>query len=151
MTHPDMLAILYAEDDPDDRLLAEMAHRESGAVNQLAVVADGEEAIEYLRRTGRHADRAGSPQAGIILLDLNMPGIDGRETLRIIRADPALRRIPVVIMTTSAAATDIAASYDAGANSYIVKPSSFASFVRLFDKLCTYWFSVNSLSNEAPQ
>jgi CheY-like chemotaxis protein len=148
MTNSSQLAVLCAEDDPDDRLLAEMAHRESGAVNPLVFVADGEEALEYLRRTDRHADRADPRQPGIILLDLNMPGIDGRETLRTIRADPALRRIPVVILTTSSAQEDIAASYDAGANSYIVKPSAFSSLVQLFDRLCGYWFEIGSLADE---
>jgi CheY-like chemotaxis protein len=130
-------------------LLAEMAHRESGVVVPLAFVADGEEALEYLRRTGRHADRRVTPRPGIILLDLNMPGIDGRQTLGIIRADAALRRIPVVILTTSAAGADISASYDAGANSYIVKPSAFAGLVQLFERLAGYWFDVNALPNEA--
>ncbi|MDQ2941038.1 MAG: response regulator [Chloroflexota bacterium] len=148
MSNPTAPAILYAEDDPDDRLLAEMAHRESGAVNLLVFVADGEEALEYLRRSGRHADRAGAPQPGVILLDLNMPGIDGRETLRIIKADPVLRRIPVVILTTSTAQDDIATSYDAGTNSYIVKPSAFATLVQLFDRLCSYWFEIGSLAQE---
>jgi CheY-like chemotaxis protein len=148
MTSSSPLAVLCAEDDPDDRLLAEMAHRESGAVNPLVFVADGEEALEYLRRTDRHVDRADTRQPGIILLDLNMPGIDGRETLRTIRADPALRRIPVVILTTSSAQEDIAASYDAGANSYIVKPSAFSSLVQLFDRLCGYWFEIGSLADE---
>jgi CheY-like chemotaxis protein len=142
------LAVLYVEDDADDRLLAEMAHRESGAVNPLVFVADGEEALEYLRRSGRHADRASSIQPGIILLDLNMPGIDGRETLRIIKADPVLQRIPVVILTTSTAQDDVAASYDARANSYIVKPSAFSSLVQLFDQLCSYWFEINSIAQE---
>lgn len=140
------LTILYAEDDPDDRLLAEMAHRESGAVNTLVFVGDGEEAVEYLRQTGRHADRAGSAKPGIVLLDLNMPGIDGRETLRIIRADPVFHRIPVVILTTSTAQDDIASSYDAGANSYIVKPRGYGGLVHLFDRLCGYWFEVNALA-----
>ncbi len=148
MTRSSPLVVLCAEDDPDDRLLAEMAHRESGAVNPLVFVADGKEALEYLRRTDRHVDRADPRQPGIILLDLNMPGIDGRETLRTIRADPALRRIPVVILTTSSAQEDIAASYDAGANSYIVKPSAFSSLVRLFERLCGYWFDIGSLANE---
>ena len=94
--------ILCVEDDPDDRLLAEMAHRDSGVLHPLAFVADGNEALEYLRRVGRHANRAGA-QPGIILLDLNMPGTDGRETLVVVKADPALRRIPVVILTTSSA------------------------------------------------
>jgi CheY-like chemotaxis protein len=142
------LSVLYAEDDPDDRLLAEMAHRDGGAVNPLVFVGDGEEALEYLRHTGRYSDRAGLPQPGIILLDLNMPGIDGRETLQTIRADPLLRRIPVVILTTSAAEVDIALSYEAGANSYIVKPSAFASLVHVFERLCSYWFEIGSLARE---
>jgi CheY-like chemotaxis protein len=148
MTKPTTLAILYAEDDPDDRLLAEMAHRESTAIQPLVFVADGEEALEYLRGTGRHADHTAAPQPGIILLDLNMPGIGGRETLRVIKADPNLRRIPVVILTTSAAEVDIAASYDGGANSYIVKPSAFANLVQLFDHLCAYWFGINSIARD---
>ncbi len=140
--------ILCVEDDPDDRLLVEMAHRESGVVNPLAFVADGDEALEYLRRSGRHASRADENQPGIILLDLNMPGTDGRETLVIVKADPALRRIPVIVLTTSSAPRDIAASYDNGANSYIVKPTAFAGLVRLFERLCDYWFESGSLPPE---
>jgi CheY-like chemotaxis protein len=142
------LAILYAEDDPDDRLLAEIAHRESGAANPLVFVGNGEEALEYLRRTGRHADRRSLASPGVVLLDLNMPGIDGRETLRIIRADPQLRRIPVVILTTSTAEDDIAASYDAGANAYIVKPRAFGNLVHIFRSLSTFWFDVSSLAKD---
>jgi CheY-like chemotaxis protein len=148
MNIPIAPVVLYAEDDPDDRLLAEMAYRESGAANPLVLVADGEEALEYLRRAGRHVDRPHWPQAGIVLLDLNMPGIDGRETLRIIRADPRLRRIPVVILTTSAAEVDIAASFDAGANSYIVKPTAYSGLVHLFDRVCDYWFRIGSIAQE---
>jgi two-component system response regulator len=144
-------AILYAEDDPDDRLLAEMAHRDSGADNPLVFVGDGVEALEYLRCTGRYADRAGARQPGIILLDLNMPAMGGLETLGIMRADPVLRRIPVVILTTSVAVEDIAASYDAGANSYIVKPSAFASLVQIFESLSRYWFGIGSLALEVPR
>ena len=141
--------ILCVEDDPDDRLLVEMAHRDSGVVNPLAFVSDGDEALEYLRRVGRHANRAGSGQPGIILLDLNMPGTDGRETLVVMKADPALRRIPVVILTTSSAERDIATSYDQGANSYIVKPTAFTGLVHLFERLCDYWFEIGSLPREA--
>lgn len=148
MSHPTAAAILYAEDDPDDRLLAEMAHRESGAVNPLVFVNDGEEALEYLRQTGRHAARAGLAQPGIIILDLNMPGIGGRETLAVIRANPLLRRIPVVILTTSTAEAHIAGAYDSGANSYIVKPSAFSSLVHVFDGLCDYWFEISSIADE---
>jgi two-component system response regulator len=149
MNAPASLTILYAEDDPDDRLLAEMAHRESGAAIPLVFVADGEEALEYLRRTGRHAHRTDALQPGIILLDLNMPRLDGSETVRIIKADPDLRRIPVVMLTTSAAALDIARSYDAGANSYIVKPSAFGSMVHVFGCLFDYWFGVSSFARES--
>jgi two-component system response regulator len=144
-------SILYAEDDPDDRLLAAMAHRESGVANPLVFVGDGEEALECLRLTGRHADRTDLPRPAIVVLDLNMPGIDGRETLRIIRADPAIRRIPVIILTTSTAADDIAASYDAGANAYIVKPTAFNDLVRIISTLATFWFDVSSLAKESPK
>jgi two-component system response regulator len=141
-------AILYAEDDPDDRLLAEMAHRESGVATPLAFVWDGQEAVEYLRGVARHDHRAALIQPGIVVLDLNMPRMGGIETLQIIKADPALRRIPVVILTTSTARDDIAASYDAGANSYIVKPSAFSSLVQLFERLCAYWFETGSIAQE---
>lgn len=142
MIDADSLVFLYAEDDPDDRLLADMAHRESESASRLAFVGDGEEALEYLRRTGRYADRAhGAP--AVVLLDLNMPGIDGRETLRIIRADPGLRNIPVVILTTSAAADDIEASHEAGADAYIVKPRDFAGLVRIFTTLSSFQFDIS--------
>ncbi len=149
MSNPASLAILYAEDDPDDRLLAEIAHRESRIVNPLVFVADGEQALDYLRRSGRYSDRADTSHTGIVLLDLNMPGMGGRETLNQIKADLALRRTPVVILTTSSAQVDITASYDAGANSYIVKPSAFGNLVHLFESLSSYWFELNSLSREA--
>ena len=148
MKRPQPSVVLYAEDDPDDRLLAEMAHRNSGATTPLVFVADGSEALEYLRGTGRHADRAGEPRPSIVLLDLNMPAMGGLETLGIIRADPLLRRMPVVILTTSGAVEDIDRSYDAGANSYVVKPSAFASLVQLFDGLYAFWFKVSSLPRE---
>jgi CheY-like chemotaxis protein len=142
------LAVLYAEDDPDDRLLAQIAHRESGVVNPLVFVANGEEALDYLRHSGQYAGRTDALEPGIVLLDLNMPGIGGRETLNLIKADRALRRIPVVILTTSSAQVDIAAAYDAGANSYIVKPSAFGSLVHLFDGLSAYWFDLNALARD---
>lgn len=141
-------AFLYAEDDPDDRLLAEMAHRESGVRNPLVFVADGQEALDWLRRESRHTDRNDLPRPGIVLLDLNMPGIDGRETIRLIRADERIRRIPAVILTTSAAEADIRASYEAGANAYIVKPIAFGDLVRIFSSLATFWFDISSLARE---
>jgi CheY-like chemotaxis protein len=148
MNRPTTETILYAEDDPDDRLLAEMAHRDSGVVNPLVFVGDGEEALEYLRCTGRHADRAGGSQPGIVLLDLNMPGMGGLKILRTMKTDSLLRRIPVLILTTSASAKDIAACYDAGANSYTIKPATSAGFVAFFELLCRYWFGTVSLELE---
>jgi two-component system response regulator len=144
MSQPGGLAILYAEDDPDDRLLAEMAHRDSRVASPLVFVADGDETMEYLRRAGRHADPTGWLEPGMVLLDLNMPGTDGLDTLRAVRADHALRRIPVVILTTSTAQADIAACYEAGASSYIIKPSAFGDLVRLFSRVCDYWFDLSS-------
>lgn len=148
MKDPVERLVLYAENDPDDQLLAKMAHRDSGAANPLVIVGGGAEAIEFLRQTGRHTDRKGSARPGIVVLDLNMPGMGGLETLRIIKADPRLRRIPVVILSTSTARSDIASSYDAGANSYIVKPSAFSNLADLFDRLCRYWFEIGSLAPE---
>lgn len=151
MIDPPAPAFLYAEDDPDDRLLAEMAHRQSGVPNPIVFVGDGEEALECLRLIGRYADRPDLPRPGIVLLDLNMPGIGGRETLRIIRADPAIRRIPVIILTTSTADDDIAASYEAGANAYVVKPTAYTDLVHIFTTLAAFWFTVTSLAKEIPQ
>lgn len=148
MTNPDELAILYADDDPDDRLLAEVAHAESGTNHPLIFVHDGGEALEYLRRTGRYASRPMEPMTGLVLLDLNMPGTGGLAALGMIRADPAIGLMPVVIMTTSSARVDIFASYAAGANSYIVKPSSFPSLVQVFECLSHYWFRLSSLALE---
>ena len=148
MNGPTTPTILYAEDDRDDRLLAEMAHRDSGVINPLVFVGGGREALEYLRRTGRHADRVGAPQPAIVLLDLHMPGMSGLETLRAIKTDVLLRRIPVLILTSSTSAEDIAACYDAGANSYTIKPATSAGFAAFFELLCRYWFGTVSLGLE---
>jgi CheY-like chemotaxis protein len=141
--------LLYAEDDPDDRLLAQMAHRESGAAGVLTFVGDGEEALEYLHRTGRYTKRADQAQPAVVILDLNMPGIDGREALRMIRADRHLRHIPVVILTTSAAHDDIGASSEAGADGYIVKPRDFAGLVHIFKTLSTFSSNLDSVAKDA--
>ena len=150
MSDPSALAVLYAEDDPDDRLLADMACHDCGAANPVVFVENGIEALEYLRHTGRHSRQAGWLQPGLVLLDLNMPGMGGIETTRIVRADPSLRHMPVVMLTTSAAPEDIAASYDAGASSYIIKPKAFATLVHIFERLCGYWFDVNTLAPHDP-
>jgi CheY-like chemotaxis protein len=108
-------------------------------LNELRCVEDGEELMDYLRRQGRYADPEQSPRPGLVLLDLNMPRKDGREALREIKSDPELRRIPIVVMTTSKAEEDIFRSYDLGANSYISKPVTFEALVELMKVLGRYW------------
>src|SRR6185369_841511 len=113
--------LLLADDDPDDREMTRIAFNKVPFPIQLYTVGDGEELLEFLRHTGKFAPPALSPTPGLILLDLNMPRKDGREALMEIKADRALRRIPVVVMTTSTAETDIFRTYDLGSNSYISK------------------------------
>ena len=139
MTAGKPIMILMAEDDADDRLLVKDALEESRVLNELRFVEDGEELLEYLRQEGRYADPATSPRPGLVLLDLNMPRKDGREALQEIKADPNLRRIPVVVMTTSKAEEDIFRSYDSGASSYITKPVTFERLVDLMKTLGHYW------------
>jgi two-component system response regulator len=133
------ITILLAEDDADDRLLVREALSEGRVLNELRCVEDGEELLDYLRRRGRYADPETSPRPGLVLLDLNMPRKDGREALREIKGDPDLKRIPVVVMTTSKAEEDIVRSYDLGANSYVTKPVTFERLVELMKVLGRYW------------
>ncbi len=136
--------ILMADDDPDDQLLAREALAESRLCNELRFVRDGVELMAYLQNAGRYAD-AEHPKPGLILLDLNMPRMDGREALRLIRADPALRAIPIVAMTTSKAHEDVVRSYELGVNSFIRKPVSFAGMVDVMRALGNYWFEIVEL------
>ena len=137
--------ILMADDDDDDRLLAVDALKESKVAGQLEFVANGEELLDYLCHRGKFAHRCGAPRPGLILLDLNMPRMDGREALREIKADPELRRIPVVVLTTSKADTDVGAIYDLGANSFISKPFQFDALVDVMKALGQYWFQTVEL------
>lgn len=139
------MAILCADDDADDRMLLRDALKQSKLANPLHFVEDGEELMSYLRHEDRYADPATAPRPGVILLDLNMPRKDGREALAEIKADPTLRTIPVVVLTTSAAELDILRSYDVGANSYIVKPVSFEDLVQVLRGLGRYWFEIVEL------
>lgn len=134
-----MLTILMADDDADDRLLAREAMHESRVLNELYFVEDGVQLLRYLRGEDEYADRELHPMPGLILLDLNMPKMDGREALAQIKADPELRRIPVVILTTSKAEEDMAKGYDLGAASYIAKPVTFDALVELMRTLGKYW------------
>ena len=137
------IKILLAEDDPDDRLLLQEALQEGRLANELTCVEDGEELLDYLHQRGKWA--GGAPRPGLILLDLNMPKLDGREALRAIKADPSLRQIPVVVLTTSKAEEDVLRSYDLGANSFITKPVTFQSMVDLMRVLGRYWLEIVEL------
>ncbi|MBV7339190.1 response regulator [Chloroflexi bacterium TSY] len=138
------ILILIAEDDPDDRLLAQEALHESRLANEVCFVEDGEELMDYLHNRGTYAD-AMAPRPGLILLDLNMPRKDGREALAEIKQSPDLRRIPVVVMTTSRAEEDILRSYDLGVSSFIVKPVTFEGLVKVMQTLGKYWFEIVEL------
>jgi CheY-like chemotaxis protein len=142
------ITILMADDDPDDRLLAAEALRASRVANDLRFVEDGEQLLDYLHRRGRWADPAESPRPGVVLLDLNMPRMDGREALAAIKGDAALRRIPVVVLTTSRAEEDVLRSYDLGANSFITKPVTFAGLVDAMRVLGRYWIEIVELPQE---
>lgn len=140
-----MITIVLADDDPDDRQLTEEAFSENRLVNQLHCVEDGEQLMDYLHRRGQYQQLREEALPGLILLDLNMPRKDGREALKEIKADPSLRRIPIVILTTSKAEEDIIRSYDLGVNSYVTKPVTFKSLVELVKVLGRYWFEVVEL------
>lgn len=133
--------ILMADDDPDDRQLAADALTEARLANPLVFVEDGEELLEYLHATGRYADQPPTRPA-VILLDLNMPRMDGREALEQIKADPSLRKIPVVVLTTSAEEEDIVGSYDLGVAGYVTKPVTFLELVEVMRGIGDYWFEI---------
>lgn len=141
------VTILMAEDDPDDQLLAREALAESQLANDLQIVENGEQLLDYLYRRNHYAD-ASAPRPGVILLDLNMPRMDGREALAALKSDPALRRIPVVVMTTSKAQEDIVRTYDLGVSSFIVKPITFEGLVNVMQAIGRYWFEIVELPPE---
>ena len=142
------ITILIADDDPEDRMLAAEALKESRLANDIRFVEDGEELIEYLTYRGRFANPDDAPRPGVILLDLNMPRKDGREALREIKENPELRRIPIIVLTTSKAEIDIYRSYDLGVNSFIVKPVTFDSLVEVMQVIGRYWFEIVEISAE---
>src|SRR3954451_17240890 len=146
--YPKPITILMADDDPDDRQLTKEAFEESKLSNDLRFVEDGEELLDYLYRRGKYADPASSPRPSIILLDLNMPRKDGREALQIIRSDPHMRPIRVIIMTTSKAEEDMLRSYDLSAASYITKPVTFERLGGGVRALGKYWLEIVELPPE---
>src|SRR5688572_23680147 len=142
------VTILMADDDPDDRQLTREAFEEAKLANDLRFVEDGVELLDYLQRRGKYADPESSPRPGLILLDLNMPKKDGREALQEIKADPKLKRIRVVIMTTSKAEEDILRSYNLSAASYITKPVTFEALVDVVRTLGKYWLEIVELPDD---
>ena len=137
--------IVMAEDDLDDRLLVKDALAESHWEADLRFVDNGEEMMDYLSHTGKYAGASDAPRPALILLDLNMPRKDGREVLREMKNRSDLKRIPVVVLTTSKADTDIDKMYELGANSFISKPIEFESLVKLMRLLAQYWLQTVEL------
>ncbi len=137
---------LLVEDNPGDVRLTREALRESKLANHLSVVNDGVEAIAFLRREGKYAD---APRPDLILLDLNLPRKSGREVLAEIKADPSLKRIPVVVITSSEAEQDILATYNLHVNCYVTKPVDLDQFVKVVHSIETFWLTIVKLPGEA--
>jgi CheY-like chemotaxis protein len=138
------LLILLVEDDPDHAELVRRSLTDHRVMNRVRHLTDGQEALDYLFRRGAFADPASSPRPHIILLDLRLPRVDGLDVLKAVKQDPELRLIPVVVLTTSGAESDVAASYRSYVNSYLVKPAEFGDFHRLMGDLGFYWLGWNT-------
>lgn len=135
-------SLLLVEDNPNDVELTLSALKETRLANEVIVTTDGEQALDYLMRRGKYLGRT-TPNPAVILLDLKMPKVDGHEVLRKIRADPYLRLIPVVVLTSSREEKDLYSSYDKGANSYVVKPVDFEEFISAISQLGIFWAVLN--------
>jgi len=135
----DPIEILLAEDNPGDAKLTRKALENGDIRNNLHVASDGVEAMQFLRQEGGYAD---APRPDLLLLDLNMPKKDGRQVMEDMEADPSLRRIPVVVLTSSDAEEDIVRSYELNANAYLTKPVDFDGFVDIVNRLEDFWFEV---------
>jgi CheY-like chemotaxis protein len=143
------ITILLADDDEDDRLLTADALKRSRMLNDIRFVVDGEDLMHYLYGLGAYvAGGTPAPRPGLILLDLNMPKMDGREALARIKGDPDLRRIPIVVLTTSKAEEDIVRTYDLGVNSFISKPVTFEELAEAMQTLACYWFDLVELPED---
>ncbi len=148
MSKKDNIVILMADDDEDDQFMARDAFETNRLHNVLYFVKDGVELMEYLRHQGNFSDPSTSPRPGLILLDLNMPLMDGREALKEIKSDPELRSIPVVVLTTSSAEEDIIKTYEYGVNSFITKPVTFQGLVEVIKQTGIYWFEIVELPDK---
>jgi CheY-like chemotaxis protein len=144
------VTILLADDDEEDREMTRDALQDARLANEMRFVVDGQDLMDYLRLQGRYANgEVHAPRPGIILLDLNMPKKDGREALAEIKADPDLRRIPVIVLTTSKDEEDVLRTYDLGVSSFITKPVTFAGLVEVMNTWSRYWFELVELPNGA--
>jgi CheY-like chemotaxis protein len=146
---PDPRPILIAEDNPNDVELILTAFQEAHLLNEIVTVSDGEQALDFLHRRGAYATRSGPPPA-VVLLDLKMPRVDGREVLRQIRADPSLHSLPVVVLTSSREESDLLQTYELGVNAYVVKPVDFEEFIGAVGKLGCFWILLNEPPPLAP-
>ena len=140
--------ILLVEDDPDHAELTVRALKENNVLNEVHVVRDGQEALDYLYHQGKYTDEKKFPRPGLILLDIRLPKVDGLEVLKQLKADPQFKSIPIIMLTTSDRDEEIAESYGAGANSYVVKPVDFEEFMKKIKQLGLYWTIINTLPKE---
>ncbi|CCH55477.1 response regulator receiver protein [Fibrisoma limi BUZ 3] len=138
------MTILIADDDIDDRMFLERALRQNGYTQEIQFVEDGEELMEYLHRIGRY-NELNAPWPNLLILDLNMPRKNGFQALEEIKEDPKLRRLPVVVMTTSSADEDVVKTYNLGVNSFVTKPFNFNRLVEMIGALKTYWMDTVKL------
>ncbi|RIV26777.1 response regulator [Fibrisoma montanum] len=138
------MTILIADDDVDDRMFIERALRQNGYTQEIQFVEDGEELMEYLHHTGRY-NELNAPWPNLLILDLNMPRKNGFQALEEIKEDPKLRRLPVVVMTTSSADEDVVKTYNLGVNSFVTKPFNFNRLVEMIGALKTYWMDTVKL------
>jgi len=146
LKHKIPITILICDDDEDDRILTQQALEQAHISNSLRFAEDGEQLLDYLYQRGEFAGETGSaPRPGLILLDLNMPKMDGREALKVMKEDPTLRDIPVVVLTTSRLDEDIIRSYQLGVNSFITKPVTFTGLVEAMNVLGRYWLEIVEL------
>jgi len=137
--------ILLVEDDPDHAELTIRALKDNNVLNEVYVVRDGQEALDFMYHRGKYTDKEKFSRPGLILLDIRLPKMDGLEVLKELKADPRLKSIPVIMLTTSERDEEIAESYGAGANSYVVKPVEFEEFTKKIKELNLYWTITNTL------
>lgn len=139
------ISILLVEDNPDHaELIINELKKDGGLINKIHLAKDGQEALDFLYRKGNYQDTEKAPRPGLILLDLKLPKVDGKEVARRVKSDPDLKNIPIVILTTSTDQEDIARSYANGINSYITKPVKFSEFVRVIQEIKLYWVLTNA-------